>query len=264
MFYAWCVRAKLLAKSPFLEVDMRVRRPDRNNMLAHLDVSGGIQKVNELALRHTPGLPRPLGIQELRRITSELSLRDRLMVEWGLTTGARRMEVAALGVRALLQSSRDDAMPRIRLTRTKGDKPRLIYPPLQLVDRTLAYMREERAALVARIKRKRTTWTEPETVFISTKGRRMTPRSVGAMFVAAARKSQVHATYHSLRHTYAVTMLALLQRHASASESLNPLLTLQVLLGHANISSTSIYLRVLATDMAEVERSVDDLYEALR
>jgi site-specific recombinase XerD len=243
---------------------MRVRRPERTNMLAHLDVSGGIQRVNELTVRHAPELPRPLGIDELRRITHELSIRDRLIVEWGLTTGARRMEVAALSLRAVLQCSSTDSMPPIKLTRTKGDRPRFIYPPIQLVDRTRAYIREERAALVRRINRKRPTFVEPQNVFVTAKARAMTPRAVGAMFVRAARKCQVAVAFHSLRHTYAVTMLSFLQREARTADSLNPLLTLQVLLGHANIASTSVYLRVLATDMADVERSVDDLYEALR
>lgn len=91
----------------------------------------------------------------------------------------------------------------------------------------------------------------------------MSPRAAGAMFDRAATAAGVRASFHSLRHTYATTMLAFLQREARSSTDLNPLLTLQVLLGHSNISTTSIYLHVLATDLLEIERSIADLYQAL-
>lgn len=58
-------------------------------------------------------------------------------------------------------------------------------------------------------------------------------------------------------------MLRFLQRRAQDEPELNPLLTLQVVLGHADLSTTAIYLRVLATDLTLVESSVDDLYVAL-
>jgi site-specific recombinase XerD len=263
MFYAWCVRTKLLARTPFLETDLRMRHVQRENMLAHLDVTGGMMRVNELTVRHTPSLPRPLSRDELRRIVTGVSTRDRLMIEWGLMTGARRMEVVELRVRTLLDSSPSEPLPRIILRRTKGDKPRAIHPPLQLVDRTRAYVREERAAAVRRAQRSYARYEEPTTVFVSTQGRKMSPRAASAMFDRAATTAGVRASFHSLRHTYATTMLAFLQREARSSTDLNPLLTLQVLLGHSSISTTSIYLHVLATDLLEIERSIADLYQAL-
>jgi site-specific recombinase XerD len=39
MFYGWCVQTRLLPRAPFLEVEMRVRGPHRDRLLAHLDVS---------------------------------------------------------------------------------------------------------------------------------------------------------------------------------------------------------------------------------
>ena len=58
-------------------------------------------------------------------------------------------------------------------------------------------------------------------------------------------------------------MLRFLQRQADQGADLNPLLTLQTLLGHADLATTSIYLRVVATDLSVIETSVDELYEAL-
>ena len=58
-------------------------------------------------------------------------------------------------------------------------------------------------------------------------------------------------------------MLRFLQRQADQGAELNPLLTLQTLLGHADLATTAIYLRVVATDLSAIEASVDELYEAL-
>jgi site-specific recombinase XerD len=262
-FYEWCVGNGELEKSPFIVDDVRVYAPTRDRTFAHLDGTGGRRKVNELTVRHTLLLPRPVSIEDLRRVMAGSAVRDRLLIEWSLTTGVRRMEAAALEVAALQGICRDTSLCRMRIHVTKGDKPRDIYPPRSLVDRTRAYLREERAVLVRRRKRACEQYSEPSTIFLRASGERMTARNVGEMFAARAARCGLKATYHSLRHTYATTMLQTLQREARNSAELNPLLTLQVLLGHADISSTSIYLRVLATDLAAVERSVDDLYKAL-
>jgi site-specific recombinase XerD len=58
-------------------------------------------------------------------------------------------------------------------------------------------------------------------------------------------------------------MLRVLQRQAEGGADINPLLTLQTLLGHADLATTAIYLRVVATDLSAIEASVDDLYAAL-
>ena len=77
------------------------------------------------------------------------------------------------------------------------------------------------------------------------------------------RAGGITAHFHALRHTFASVMLRFLQRQAAQGADLNPLLTLQTLLGHADLATTSIYLRVVATDLSVIETSVDELYEAL-
>ena len=44
---------------------------------------------------------------------------------------------------------------------------------------------------------------------------------------------------------------------------MNPLLTLQAILGHADISTTSVYLRMVAIDLESIEAVVDGLFGAL-
>ncbi|MFX5937628.1 tyrosine-type recombinase/integrase, partial [Acinetobacter baumannii] len=69
------------------------------------------------------------------------------------------------------------------------------------------------------------------------------------MFTAAAEAAGVMATFHALRHTFAAAMQRVLQREARANPELNPLLALQVLLGHADLATTAVYLRVVETDL---------------
>lgn len=83
------------------------------------------------------------------------------------------------------------------------------------------------------------------------------------MFTVAAQSVGIAATFHALRHTFAAAMLRFLQREARENHDLNPLLTLQVLLGHADLATTSVYLRVVETDLSVIEASIDELYDAL-
>lgn len=83
------------------------------------------------------------------------------------------------------------------------------------------------------------------------------------MFARIAKGRGTTARFHALRHTFACTMLRSLQRQAQEDAHINPLLTLQTLLGHSDLSSTAIYLRATGVDIEAVERSVDDLYDAI-
>ena len=65
-------------------------------------------------------------------------------------------------------------------------------------------------------------------------------------------KKQVNL--HSLRHSYATHLL---------EEGLN-IVTLQKLLGHADITTTMIYLHVAQCDMIKPHSPLDTLYDELR
>ena len=263
LFYGWCAQRGLIATAPFTTGELAVGRARAPQMLAHIDASGGRQKVNELTVRDTRPLPRALPIAEIRRVMTGMGARDRLIVEWALMTGARRMEVAGLKLVQLpaTDSVRSDDQPvvPIRLETAKGAKPRYIYPSLALIDRTRAYVREERALAVRLGKRGE---AEPA-LFLTGHGCPLTPRRIGAVFSDACKRAGVTATFHALRHTFAGAMLALLQRQTQRVPELNPLLTLQTILGHADPSTTMIYLRMLATDLTAIENALGGLYEAL-
>lgn len=267
LFYRWCVARGLVEAAPFTTQDVSVARSRPAPFLAHLDASGGMQAANELVLREIETLPRPLAPEAIRRIVAPLGARDRLIVEWAALTGMRRMEIAGLAKAAVpridtVEFASSPVVP-VRLDATKGGRPRRVYPPLPLVDRTQAYLREERAVAIRRAGRRAADYREPETLFLTGRGEPMTPRRVGAMFAAAARSTGVAATFHALRHTFAGVMLRQLQRQAERNPEMNPLLTLQAILGHADISTTSVYLRMVAIDIEAIEAAVDDLFGAL-
>jgi len=262
LFYRWCVSAGMIERAPSAVSEVALFRGRQGGFFAHIDASAGRQAVNEMTVRHRPILPRPLSPAALRRVMARMGMRDRLIIEWAVATGIRRKEVAGLR-RSALPRSGADSLTAITIHTTKGGKARLIYPPRSLVDRTQAYMREERAVVVRRAQRRRADYVEPDAVFLTDAGLAVSPRRVGAMFAAAASAAGVHASFHALRHTFATAMLRFLQRRAEHERELNPLLALQVLLGHADLATTAIYLRVLATDLTSMEASVDELYEAL-
>lgn len=267
LFYRWCVTRGLVKAAPFTTQDVSVARSRRAPLLAHVDASGGVHTANELVLREVAALPRPLALDVVRRIMASLSTRDRLIVEWAVMTGMRRMEIASLDKAALPRTAAVEfafmPMVAVRLDVTKGGKPREVYPPLPLVDRTHAYVREERAAVVRRAMRGRGGYLEPTTLFLTAHGTPLAPRRVGAMFATACRSVGVGASFHALRHTFAGVMLRQLQRQAERNPEMNPLLTLQTLLGHADLSTTSIYLRMVAIDLEAIEAAVDGLFGAL-
>lgn len=261
-FYRWCVDQRIIDNIPFPMSEISSSRSRPPSALVHIDATGGKQFVNELTVRHSLTLPRQLKRSELRRIIATMSVRDRLVVEWALTTGMRRMEVPALRLTQLPCVTEDSMVP-VKIDTTKGGKARVVYPPQALIDRTWAYVREERSVVTGRAKRHDSNYQDPETLFLTRDGNAMTPERVGALFVKAANRVDVKTSFHYLRHSFAAAMLRFLQRQTEHSPDLNPLLTLQVMLGHSDLSTTAIYLRVLATDLSAVESSVDDLYAAL-
>ncbi len=71
------------------------------------------------------------------------------------------------------------------LESTKGGKPRYIYPPLPLIDRTHAYVREERGVALRRARNR----DEERSLFLTDGGSPLTPRRIGAIFAEACKRA---------------------------------------------------------------------------
>jgi integrase len=80
----------------------------------------------------------------------------------------------------------------------------------------------------------------------------------------ACQKAGVRATFHSLRHTYAIFMLANAATAPRGDGHVNALKTLQLLLGHASLHTTSTYLSAVRLEPQFLSGSIDDVYRTLQ
>jgi site-specific recombinase XerD len=235
--------------------------------LVHLEARPGLTAANILTVAEHERLPRPLRVDQLRRLFAHLEMPYRLIAEWALTTGLRRKELCGLAVFQVPETAHldDEEHPLVGvpLTITKGDRPRTVYPPIRLVDRTHRYIDEVRAPQVRALRRKRQNYRAPSALFLNREGQAISKERLTAAFATAFRTAGIQGSLHWLRHTFALTMLVHLQRQAAATPDLNPLKIVQVLLGHSSMQSTAIYLRCVELNARELACSIDYLYGGL-
>lgn len=170
-------------------------------------------------------LPHPLTFQEVELFFSQpdiaeyLGLRDRCMMELFYSSGLRVSELVGLNRADIDWSGR-----RVKL-RGKGKKERIVPLTQMALDWLGRYLdhpdREEEC---------------PHAVFLNRWGGRLTVRSVDRLFKAYLRSSGLlgRVTPHTLRHTIATHWL----------EKGMDLKTIQTLLGHSALTTTTIYTQV--------------------
>lgn len=187
-------------------------------------------------------LPGYLRLEEVELLLSQpdektpLGLRDRAMLEVLYSTGLRVSELVGLRVMDL-----DIGVGCVRCI-GKGDKERIVpigKKALTLVDR---YLRESRPKLVGRGKQALAT-----TLFINRRGSPISRVGVWKILSAYGRQAglRVGSTPHMLRHSFATHLL---ERGAD-------LRSVQLMLGHSDISTTQIYTHV-------VEERLKQIYKA--
>src|SRR5262249_31121881 len=103
-------------------------------------------------------------------------------------------------------------------------------------------------------------------LWIGMKGKPVTAKTLTKRFASACGRAGVRATFHSLRHTHAIFMLATLTRRLKHERDchINAVKTLQLLLGHANLHTTSTYLNAVRLDSELLSGSINDLYQTLQ
>jgi integrase/recombinase XerD len=266
-FYAWAQDRGWVEALPFHFVDVRITTGRRPSFLAHLDPHPGLSTANVLTVPEQERLPRPLRVDQLRLLFAHLEMPYRLMAEWALATGLRRKELCGLAIYQVPETAHLDAeehpLVGVPLTITKGDRPRTVYPPIRLIDRTQRYIDEMRAPQVRALRRQRSDYHPPGALFLNRAGQAITVARMTAAFAAAFRAAGVPGSLHWLRHTFAMTMLVRLQQQAAHTPDLNPLKIVQILLGHDSIQSTAVYLRCTELNARELADSIDYLYGAL-
>ncbi|MDZ4070156.1 MULTISPECIES: tyrosine-type recombinase/integrase [Xanthobacteraceae] len=266
-FYSWAHRRRLIDALPFDYIDVSLRSARRQGMLAHLDHRPPVVMANVLTISEAERLPRPLRVDQLQCLFQHLDPPYGLIAEWALATGMRRKELCGLQLHQVPEVAHLDVdqapLVSIPLTITKGDRPRSVYPPLRLIDRTHWYVGEERAALVKRLRRAQPGYRVPAALFLNSKGKPVSRARLSAAFGTAFRAAGLIGSGHWLRHTFAMTMLVRLQKQATTAPDLNPLKIVQVLLGHVSIQSTAIYLRCVELHADTLAESLAYLYGEL-
>ena len=160
------------------------------------------------------------------------ALRDRAILELLYAGGLRVSEVTSL-------SASDLALDSGRvLVRGKGDKERIVPLGVTALEALSAYLKEGRPHL-ARI-RSKTRAADGARLFLSLRGMPLTRQSVWALVKSAS----AGASPHTLRHSCATHMV----EHGADLRSV------QLLLGHADISTTQVYTHLALGRLKAVHR----------
>ncbi len=181
------------------------------------------------ASRQPPRFPKTLSEAQVEALlqapdlASALGLRDRAMLETLYATGLRVSELVSMGV---LDVNLADGV--VRVIMGKGGKDRLVPMGAEAQHWVERYLRESRSALLG--------VHRSDALFVTARGAAMTRQAFWQLVRRYALKAAIHAPLspHVLRHAFATHLL----NHGA------DLRVVQLLLGHADISTTQIYTHV--------------------
>jgi integrase/recombinase XerD len=174
------------------------------------------------------GLPKSLTEPDVERLLAAPSLdaprglRDRAMLEVLYASGLRVSELVTLSV---MQLSQDMGVVRIL---GKGSKERLVPVGEVALDWVRRYVREARPSLLG--------GRQSNALFVTSRGKPMTRQAFWHLIKRYALQAAIRTAIspHTLRHAFATHLL----NHGA------DLRVVQLLLGHADISTTQIYTHV--------------------
>ncbi len=183
-------------------------------------------------------LPETLSEEQVERlltappVDTPLGLRDRAMLEVLYATGLRVSELVGLGL--------DQVRLAQGLVRVvgKGEVERLVPLGEEALHWLRRYLDEARPALLG--------GRLSEALFVTRRGRAMSRQAFWQLIKRYARQAGIERPLspHTLRHAFATHLL----NHGA------DLRTVQMLLGHADISTTQIYTHIAQARLAELHR----------
>lgn len=188
-------------------------------------------------------LPIYLSVEEVERLLSlpdvrtPLGLRDRAILDVLYSCGLRVSELVGLRIGDI-----DFHMGCIRCT-GKGSKERLVPIGRKALESVEIYVKESRPGLMKSRKRAAPT----SAIFINRQGGHLSRVGVWKILAAYGRAAGLRKklTPHKLRHSFATHLL---ERGAD-------LRSVQLMLGHADISTTQIYTHVLEDHIKKVYKA---------
>jgi integrase/recombinase XerD len=185
--------------------------------------------------RQWQNIPKYLNLEEIERIIEAPDLsrptgrRDRAMMELLYASGLRVSELCKVGV--------GDLNLELGVLRTtgKGNKQRLVPVGKTAILAVRAYLESGRAAL---LKGRASRY-----LFITARGGCLTRQAFWKLLAAHGRKAGIFhgLTPHVLRHSFATHLL----------EGGADLRSVQIMLGHADISTTQIYTHVMRSRLRD-------------
>ncbi|WP_171027234.1 site-specific tyrosine recombinase XerD [Pseudarthrobacter sp. NamB4] len=187
-------------------------------------------------------LPKAISVDEVTRILeaagtdTATGLRDRALLEFLYSTGARISEAVGLDVDDISLDAAESGPAIVRLF-GKGSKERLV-PLGSYGARALdAYLVRGRPLLAAKGK-------GTPALFLNARGGRISRQSSWTILKAAADKANItkDVSPHTLRHSFATHLL----------EGGADVRAVQELLGHASVTTTQVYTLVTADTLREI------------
>ena len=180
-------------------------------------------------------IPKYLNLQEIEKIiqtpdgTRPTGLRDRAMMELLYASGLRVSELCKVGISDL------NADLGVLRTMGKGNKQRLVPVGKAAVRAIEAYQESGRPALAK--------GRASKYLFITARGGCMTRQSFWKLLAGYGRKAGIYhgLTPHVLRHSFATHLL----------EGGADLRSVQIMLGHSDISTTQIYTHVMRSRLRD-------------
>lgn len=184
------------------------------------------------------GLPKVLGLEEVDKLlsapdpTTPLGQRDDAMLELLYATGLRVSELVGLIVPQL------DLRRGVVRVEGKGSKERLVPMVFRAVEKLQLYLQHIRPVLLKGQKNQR--------VFLNRSGKGLSRQGFWKIIKGYARQANLppHLSPHTLRHSFATHLL-----WQGAD-----LRALQLMLGHADISTTQIYTHLHTARLQEVHQ----------
>ena len=188
------------------------------------------------ALRH----PKTLSERDVENLLSApvvqtpLGLRDRAMLELLYASGLRVSELVAVKT---IEVSLNDSV--VRIASGKGAKARLVPFGEDAADWITRYLADARQELLGA--------KQVDALFVTARGAAMTRHNFWHMIKRYALKAEISPALispHTLRHAFATHLL----NHGA------DLRVVQMLLGHADISTTQIYTHVATARLKELHK----------